>query len=339
MRIKPLELRPEHGAPGSCEKAGLDEQCHRLGLRDRPAVEPLDRKALRVPVTHPVRERAESGPQPLLLGLAEWHQRATAALDEERRRPAEEHDVRSGDPGCTCSGPSWPRQGRAVRLSRVGRSEHEHLILRSRAKLAQPLHGSGKRELRPAETLDEVPATTAADRLEGTKLAVDGAVPPAWPSARTPSRTMMPCLSSRSSASARRSTAFGNSREASDQRPCVEVVPAARVRANRRGRRSATGVPYRRAARSGVHASFVTSPAHTSSHRAGSAASASSPVASRRSGQNSAERSSAPRSDCAASPSGGGSACGCSEQRGVGPEVERDPVESRSDPDDLARRT
>ena len=38
----------------------------------------------------------------------------------------------------------------------------------------------------------------------------------------------MPCRSSSSSARARRSTAAGNSLEVSDQRPCVEVVPAAR---------------------------------------------------------------------------------------------------------------
>ena len=64
-------------------------------------------------------------------------------------------------------------------------------LFRSEAELAQPLHGSGKRELRAAEALDEVPSPAAADRLESPELSVDGAVAPGMPSARTPSRTMI----------------------------------------------------------------------------------------------------------------------------------------------------
>ena len=72
-------------------------------------------------------------------------------------------------------------------------------------ELPQPLDGSAEGELSAAEAFDEVPATTEPERLERLQLAVDGAEPPGIPSARTPSRVTMPCRSSRSSASARRS--------------------------------------------------------------------------------------------------------------------------------------
>ena len=47
---------------------------------------------------------------------------------------------------------------------------------RRRPELAQPLDGAGKRELRPAETLDEVPATARPEGLERAELAVHRAV-------------------------------------------------------------------------------------------------------------------------------------------------------------------
>src|SRR4030095_9370413 len=94
-------------------------------------------------------------------------------------------------------------------------------------------------------------------------------------SARTPSRVTIPWRSSRSSASARRSLSPAKSRSVSDQRPWVAVIAVARRREKRRGLRSGLGTPYLRPARSGVQASFVTSPAQTSSHSAGSRSAAS----------------------------------------------------------------
>jgi len=63
------------------------------------------------------------------------------------------------------------------------------------------------------------------------------------PSARTPSRVTIPCRSSSSSASARRSGVPANSRSARDQRPCVAVTAVDREREKRRGRRSGFGTP------------------------------------------------------------------------------------------------
>src|SRR5581483_9768060 len=58
------------------------------------------------------------------------------------------------------------------------------------------------------------------------------------PSPRTPSRVTIPCRSSRSSASARRSGWPAKSAPARAQRPCVAVGRWARERAKRRDRRS-----------------------------------------------------------------------------------------------------
>src|SRR5438067_2282538 len=68
------------------------------------------------------------------------------------------------------------------------------------------------------------------------------------PSPRTPSRVTIPCRSSSSSASARRSGSPRKSGAASDQRPCVAVTAAARARENRRTRWSGRGSWKRRAA-------------------------------------------------------------------------------------------
>ena len=120
----------------------------------------------------------ERRPQPGLVGIAERHERAAAPLDVERGRAAEQDDVRAGDPGRSRACASRPRQRRAVRLGGVGRREHERVVLgaplrSSRSRSTAP----GERELRAAEPLDEVPATTGADRLERAQLAVHGAVP------------------------------------------------------------------------------------------------------------------------------------------------------------------
>ena len=130
------------------------------------------------------------------------------------------------------------------------------------------------------------------------------------PSARTPSRVTIPCRSSSSSASARRSAAPAKSRSVRDQRPCVAVAAVARVREKRLGLRSGFGTPYRRPARSGVQASFVTSPAQTRSQSAGRASSSVSPPASSRSDQNIAPPARAARSRPCASSSGDGAPAG-----------------------------
>src|SRR5437660_1029092 len=54
------------------------------------------------------------------------------------------------------------------------------------------------------------------------------------PSPRTPSRVTIPCRSSSSSASVRRSGRPAKSRSVGDHRPCVEVMLAARWREHRR---------------------------------------------------------------------------------------------------------
>ncbi len=148
----------------------------------------------------------------------------------------------------------------------------------------------------------------------------------------------MPCRSSRSSASARRSgSAPAKRRSVRDQRPCVAVTTLARRREKRRGRRSGFGTPKRRPARSGVQASFVTSPAQTRSQSAGSASSSARPVSSSRSSQKSAPCSSAARSCRAARPRARRT-CDLAEHGGVLAEVEGDAVEAGADPDDLAAR-
>ena len=74
-------------------------------------------------------ERRERRAEPVLLRLAQRHERAAAALDEERRLAAEQHDVRARDPGGTGARPLRPRQRRAVGLRGIGGGEHERLGL------------------------------------------------------------------------------------------------------------------------------------------------------------------------------------------------------------------
>ena len=79
----------------------------------------------------------------------------------------------------------------------------------------------------------------------------------------------MPWRSRSNSASARGSGSPAKIGALLAQRPCVAVIASERRREKRRGRRSGRGAWKRRAARSGCHASFVTSPDQTSSQRAG----------------------------------------------------------------------
>ena len=57
-------LGTEHRAAGTGEEPGLDEQRHRLGLRHRSAVEPLDREALGVALANPIGESGQGRAKP-----------------------------------------------------------------------------------------------------------------------------------------------------------------------------------------------------------------------------------------------------------------------------------
>ena len=92
-------LRAEDGSARAGEEAGLDEERHHHRSRDRLAVEALDREAFRAAALHVRDERRERDAKPVLLRLAERHERATAALDEEHRLAAEQDDLCAGDPG------------------------------------------------------------------------------------------------------------------------------------------------------------------------------------------------------------------------------------------------
>ena len=79
------------------------------------------------PRLHVLDQRGQGRPQPLVLGIAQRHDRLAAALDEQRGQAAEQNDVRAGDAGRTRARPLRPRQRGAVGLGRVGRGEHERI--------------------------------------------------------------------------------------------------------------------------------------------------------------------------------------------------------------------
>ena len=163
---------------GPARKSRLDEERQRLALSDRPSVEPLDREALAREPPRVVDERRQRHPQPLVVGIAQRHERPAAALDEQGGPAAEQDDVGAGDASRACARPLRPRQRGAVGLRRIGGREHERLGSSSSrgAQLAEPLDRAPERELRAAEPLDEVPAPAEAERLERLQLAVDSAV-------------------------------------------------------------------------------------------------------------------------------------------------------------------
>src|SRR6266511_3563422 len=92
-----IYLRAKHGAPGTGEETCLEQQRHDLCLADRLAVEAFDREPLRAALLHMVDERRKRDAQPTLFRIAQRHERAAAALDEQRGLSAEQDDVRSGD--------------------------------------------------------------------------------------------------------------------------------------------------------------------------------------------------------------------------------------------------
>ena len=84
--------------------------------------------------------------------------------------------MRARNSGGARTGAPGPRQRGAVGLSRIGRREHERVVVGAGPELAQALDSAGERELGSAEAFDEVAPATGADRLEGAQLAVDGPV-------------------------------------------------------------------------------------------------------------------------------------------------------------------
>ena len=126
-----------------------------------------------------------------------------------------------------------------VRLGGIGCGQHERLLLALvvGAKLSQPLDPTRKRKLGAAEALDEVAAPAGSDRLEILQLAVHRAVPArdalgAHAVARHDSLPLEQQLRERAPV-----RAPGKSLSVSDHLPCVDVIPAAREREKRRGRR------------------------------------------------------------------------------------------------------
>src|SRR5438874_3013318 len=171
-----IALRPQDCAPRSREEAGLDEQRHRVALRDRLAVEALDCEALLQALAPDVRDQGEERRLgPALVGVAERDQRAPPALDEQGGLAAEQDDPGAGDAGGSRPRSLRPRQGGPVGLCRVGSRENEHvrLIAFARSELAQPFDCAAECELGAAEALDKVAAPAEAKRLERLQLAVD----------------------------------------------------------------------------------------------------------------------------------------------------------------------
>ena len=172
------ELGPQDGSARARQEARLEEERHQLRLPDRLAVEALDRQPLASLVLHVLDERSQGRPQPLLVRLTQRDDRAAAALHEQRGLAAEEDDLGSRDSGSSPSRRLRPGKRSAVGLRRVGRCDHEGLVLLAllRAELPKPLDRAAERELRPAEPLDEVAPPAEPERLERLQLPVDGAV-------------------------------------------------------------------------------------------------------------------------------------------------------------------
>src|SRR6266545_1757019 len=108
-----------------------------------------------------------------------------AGFEQERHQlrlarglAAEEDDLGTGDAGRAAPSKLGPRQPGAVGLRRVGRSDHERLGLLALLgpKLAEPLDGAAERELRAAETFDEVATPAETEGLERLQLSVDRAI-------------------------------------------------------------------------------------------------------------------------------------------------------------------
>ena len=90
-------LRTQDRPPRARQEADLDEERHDVALRDRLAVEALNREALQASCADLFDERGQRRAEPVLVRIAERDKRAAATLDEERRLAAEQDDLRAGN--------------------------------------------------------------------------------------------------------------------------------------------------------------------------------------------------------------------------------------------------
>src|SRR5439155_9543832 len=182
LAIYPLEVRlssAKRRAARALDETRVQQERHDRRLRDRLAVDALDCEPLHARPADVVDQRGESFAEPAILRIAQRDERAAAALDEQRRLAAQQDDACARDSGCPRTVALRPGQGGAVGLGGVGRGQDQRLrrLAVPQTELAQPFDGAAERELRPAETLDEVAAAAQPERLERPQLAVDGAVP------------------------------------------------------------------------------------------------------------------------------------------------------------------
>ena len=217
--------------------------------------------------------------------------RASSALDEHRDALAAALDVEHGlgagedDVGARHALRAarlvvalGPRQRRAVGLRRIGGGQHDRRRLLVGALRAQALDGAGQGELRAAEALDEVAAPAHAERLELAEGVVEDREAAGDPLgqhllAGDDAVALEQQLGQRAPAGARLDLARGRARVVSDQRPWTCACEPVRREPKRRpglvrSRARWARASVRRGARSGAHASLVTSPAHTRSHSA-----------------------------------------------------------------------
>src|SRR5438477_12218046 len=132
LAIYPFELRlssAKRRAARALDETRLQQERHDRRLPDRLAVETLDCESLHARPADVVDQRGESFAEPVILGIAQRHERAAAALDEQRRLAAEEHHARARDPRGPRARTLGPRKRCAVRLRRVGRGEDQRLRL------------------------------------------------------------------------------------------------------------------------------------------------------------------------------------------------------------------
>src|SRR5207248_11204844 len=125
----PPYLRAQNRPPRAHEEAGFDQQGQHERLGDGLAVEALDGQPFRAAALHLRDERSQRDAEPVLLRLAQRHERAAAALDEERRLASEQDDMRAGNARRATVRALRPRDRSAVRLRRIGGREHKRLRL------------------------------------------------------------------------------------------------------------------------------------------------------------------------------------------------------------------
>ena len=179
-----LPLRAQDGAARAGEEAGLDEQRHRLRLRDGDTVERSTARRFAPPALDVGDESRERRPSHTgsgsRSGTSERPPRSTksaaspssstthAPATRAARAPERRGQGSAAPYGCAGSA--------AASTSASGSSPRA-----TGAELTEALDGTRERELRTAEPLDEVAAPADAERLERLQLRVDGAVPAADP--------------------------------------------------------------------------------------------------------------------------------------------------------------